>query len=645
MKIKLVRLTMENFKGCKCNTINFGDKTSISGANASGKTTIMDAFMWLLFDKDSSGSAKFQIRPLDESGETVDNVEIMVEGALDLDGTEVILKKVQKQKWVKKRGNDTAELQGNENLFEINGYPKSEKEYKESISKMVEEELFKLITNPQAFAFLPWKKQRETLIKIVHEFSDVEFANKEQRFLPLISELEQASTEDIQKKYTKALNEWKKKQEEIPARIDELSKQLIDTDVAELELQRNALQEQIKEAEELIENSEKSFKDFEEKSNGVLELKFKLNDMEKTANEELISKKRDIQKQLDEVENEFQKAYRLSRNCEEKIADLKSMVNENEAKINQKKAEYKEVFSEKFDENAKICPACRQDLPECKISELIDNYEAERAKRLEQIARQGNALKAAIIKDKEEIQELEQKFKESKEALIRFNGKKTKAMEELASLPAKVDLSENQEFESLQLQLQKMEETMHQMNSGADYRRQLKIKAAGMREELSMAEKKIAGADNSKIESRMEELQAEQKEVSQKVADQEKLLNLLQEFIQAKMNGISATINSGFQMVSWKLFERQLNGGIKETCECTFNGIPYNSLNNGHRVLAGLDIIRTISSLYEVQAPIFIDNAEALNDYNIPQMECQMILLKVSEDSDLKIEQREDGGN
>lgn len=110
MKIKLVRLTMENFKGCKCNTINFGDKTSISGANASGKTTIMDAFMWLLFDKDSSGSAKFQIRPLDESGETVNNVEIMVEGALDLDGTEVILKKVQKQKWVKKRENDTAEL-------------------------------------------------------------------------------------------------------------------------------------------------------------------------------------------------------------------------------------------------------------------------------------------------------------------------------------------------------------------------------------------------------------------------------------------------------------------------------------------------------------------------------------------------------
>ena len=156
-KIKLGKLVMQNFKGCTDRTVEFSDRTVISGANAAGKTTIRDAFMWLLFNKDSTGATNFQIRPLDADGRQIDNVEIMVEGTLTVDGKEVVLKKVQKQIWRKRRGTDVTELQGNENLFEISGYPKSEKDYKEYISDLLEEKMFKLITSPQAFTMLPWK--------------------------------------------------------------------------------------------------------------------------------------------------------------------------------------------------------------------------------------------------------------------------------------------------------------------------------------------------------------------------------------------------------------------------------------------------------------------------------------------------------
>ena len=159
-KIKLEKLVLQNFKGCTDRAVEFSDRTVISGANATGKTTILDGFMWLLFNKDSTGAEKFQIRPLDADGQQIDNVEIMVEGTLTVDGKEVVLKKVQKQIWRKRRGTDVTELQGNENLFEINGYPKSEKDYKEYISGLLEEKMFKLITNPQAFTALPWKEQR-----------------------------------------------------------------------------------------------------------------------------------------------------------------------------------------------------------------------------------------------------------------------------------------------------------------------------------------------------------------------------------------------------------------------------------------------------------------------------------------------------
>lgn len=189
---------IQNFKGCKDRTIEFGDKTRISGANATGKTTIFDAFTWLLFERDSLGSSNFDIRPLDENGKMIDNIEISVESKISVDGNEYELKKVQKQKWVKKRGTGTTELQGNINEFGINGYPKSQKDFKDFIAGIIDEDIFTLITNPAAFNALPWKKQREILMKFVGTFSDAEIAETfGERYAKLIPELRIASTEDI----------------------------------------------------------------------------------------------------------------------------------------------------------------------------------------------------------------------------------------------------------------------------------------------------------------------------------------------------------------------------------------------------------------------------------------------------------------
>ena len=177
------------------------------------------------------------------------------------------------------------------------------------------------------------------------------------------------------------------------------------------------------------------------------------------------------------------------------------------------------------------------------------------------------------------------------------------------------------------------------MDTGVEYRSQLKIRLSGLREELSGVEKKIASADNSAIEERIEQLKEEQREVGQKVADQEKMIYLLEEFIRSKIDKISESINEKFNTVSWKLFNMQINGGMKETCECTVNGVPYSSLNNGHKIIAGLDIIKSLSQLYGVAGPIFIDNAESVNEFNLPEMDTQLILLSVTEDKELKVEE------
>lgn len=665
MRIKLKKLVLQNFKGCKERTVSLVDKTEIFGANATGKTTILDAFMWLLFDKDSTGAAKFQIRPLDAEGKQIDNVEIMVEGTLDVDGKEVVLKKVQKQIWRKRRGTDVTELQGNENLFEINGYPKSEKDYKDYISELVDEELFKLITNPQAFVFLPWKKQREVLMRLVDDVSDVEIAQADERFSALIPELEQASTDDIQKKYKKALDRWKDRQKVIPELINERSMQLVDIDVAELELQRNYFQEQIVEVERQQEDSEAAIKEYDKHSNEILRLKGEMRAISDKANHSLDEARRAVQSRKDEAQRDFEDSRQKIRMTELDITRCKAAIERQEVEKKRLQDEYRAERAKTFPEYEEllalteddlVCPTCGQALPEEWKQEKIIRHEQDREahrkvheadrqafednkrKCLGEITERGNATVSAIKERQEELKRLEADLEQAKADSIKFNKESAEAMEELNKLPAYADLSANQEYEVLQLQVSKMEEALRNMDTGADYRSQLRIKLAGLREELSAVEKKIASADNTAVEERITELQEEQREVGQKVADQEKMIFLLESFIREKMNHISESINAKFHTVSWKLFANQINGGMKETCECMVNGVPYSSLNNGHKIIAGLDIISSLSGLYGVTAPVFIDNAEALNDFNIPEMDCQMVLLKVSDDAELRVE-------
>ena len=174
MNLRISKIAVKNFKGIKSLDIDLTDNAVISGQNASGKTSIMDAVSWLLFDKDSAGNSKFEVRPLDAEGNKIHQIEIYVEATLDIDGKTYILSKTQKENWVKKRGTENPVLQGNKNELSVNGYPKSEKDYKAFVSAIVDGDIFKLLTNPLAFPSLDWKLQRSILMSIVADIDNAE---------------------------------------------------------------------------------------------------------------------------------------------------------------------------------------------------------------------------------------------------------------------------------------------------------------------------------------------------------------------------------------------------------------------------------------------------------------------------------------
>ena len=314
-----------------------------------------------------------------------------------------------------------------------------------------------------------------------------------------------------------------------------------------------------------------------------------------------------------------------------------------------------------------VCPTCGQELPEdIRLKRIADHkercekakagyeesckshkdqyehdkkeFEENRKKDMESVISGGKEKKAEIESLQKWIDKLNAKADSLREERKTAEESLEKAKSAYASITSQADVTGIDDYKEITDIIQRLEREIEELNKPSAEQEELKAKKADLQNEISDIEAQIKAADNSQIKSRIAELEEEKSQVAQKVAEQERMIDLTESFIRAKMQMISQKINEKFEIVSWKLFENQINGGLKETCECTVNGIPYSSLNDGHKIVAGLDIIRSMSKLHNVSAPIFIDNAESINEYNIPDTGAQMIFLRVTDDKSLVIE-------
>ena len=681
--IELKKIHIQNFKGCVDKTISFGDNTRIFGANATGKTTVFDALSWLLFNRDSLGNTQFDIRQKDKDGNIVHHIEIDVQATIMVDGNEYVLRKVQKEKWVKKRGADTREFQGNVNEFEINGYPKNEKEFKAFMSEIIDEKVFNLVTNPVAFNSLPWKEQIEMLMKFVGDFTDIQIAESYgDKFNSLIPELRIASTDDILKKYTKARSTMNKEMVEIPARIDEVSKQLVNVDVGALEVERAAKEVELKRVEDELSGDSSKLEEVNQKRQAVVELKFKLSEIRNNETEKLMSSKRDALNMVNGKES-------IVNSIKNKITNLEAEISQAEAERSRAELDKHNFGYEWRKEKASVfqamtpypeyielpelaeedltCPTCGQSLPKEVREKRISDYEDRKRKNKESYKREKAEYEERYLANKEKFEKNRennlrvitekgqaaadrvrtyQKMIDERKSIINqllsdmevAEKELTEAENALKKIPTVADVTGNKEYSNIQKQIELLESEIEELSKESAGTTELKAKREVLKDEIAEIDLKIKSADNTKINARIAELEAEKREVGQKIAEQERMIVLTEEFIRAKMNRISEIINEKFEGVSFKLFSEQINGGLKETCECTVNGVPYSSLNNGHKIVSGLCICKALSKLYDIKCPVFIDNAEAISDGNIPEMYTQVIAMYVTDDKELKIE-------
>lgn len=642
MKTKIKEITIENFKGSKNREYLFdGGNAEISGANGAGKTTIMTAFMWVFADKDSELHSNPMIRPIGAE-EITPRVEIV----LDVDGTEVTVAKIQKRtvKKSKTGGADTVNLS---NSYEVNSVEYGERDFKKKMSEYgFDFELFLPLSHTDVFTSQKYTDMRKVLFSMASEKSDKEIADLTDGAAEVAELLGKYSAEEVKAMQNATLRKIKevygKDGEILRAKIEGMEQSKIDIDVAELELLRNSLKEQIAENKEKQESTEKQFEEYQKLSDGIMDLKFAESGLQRKAKEGLEkqrgsigSEQWDKQKELNEVE------YQIRLNKQD-IERGKKEIERKTILINAARDNWTSANERVFDENNLVCSYCGQEYPSEKKEQLRAEFEAHRQEELSFITDRGNELKVAIDKGKEEIEQLKTTLADNEKSKIKLETQIAELETQYNEIPKSIDISSTEEYKAIQLQIAEKEKALAKMNNSDEVRQMLKDELEDLQSRLTECEKQIAKSEvNMQIDEDIENLRKKQTEFEQAKANAEKILYQLDLVYRKKNELLTDDINKNFDIVKWQLFAYQKNGEYKDCCIPLIDGKRFGeSTNTGREVLAKLDIIKGLQRFYGRFYPVFLDGAECLSDETRKriEMDCQIIYLCVTEGKELKLE-------
>lgn len=672
-KVTLKELTLINFKGVRNLTVKFGEVTNICGRNATGKTTVFDAFTWVLFGKDSQGNqdSNFGIKTVDSNGNPIEKIDHEVTAVLDVDGQETTLRRVFVEDWVKPRGSAETILKGNHTDYYCNGIEVKAAAYKAKVAEIVEEQLFKMITSPYYFVSLDWKSQREILLQLAGGVTFEDVAQSRKDFIALLSQL---SGKDLAIFKEELAYRKKKIQEDlnkIPTRIDELVRNTpVTQDFEALELEKQRLTEELEQIDRSITDYAEAMRQHYEKVQArqkqVNALKAQQQDLIFKAKQEAQkngfernAKARELRNKYDSLNREAETYYKTSEreieDLEARIKQGKNGVSDLESQVNAKREEWYKRNEETYtqSEEGLVCPIYKTLCHDNKALELaaegrakaLQAFNEKKASDLDKINQEGEELTQRIDKGNKYIEELEQKLSElkadSSEKKNAFATEIARLADEILATPL-VEINTDikgedlPEWVTLEAQIKAIppvaEEAMPGDNS------ELTNKKKSLASQLDEVKRKLNL--RSVIENngkRKEELLKQERELAQQKADLEKQEFTADELTKARMEEVERRINDKFQRVRFRMYDRQINGGEKPDCILISKatGARYTDTNNADKINIGLDIINTLCLYYGVSAPVFVDNAEGVNE--LFPVDSQIVKLIVTNDSELTI--------
>ena len=638
MKIVLRKLIVDNFMAYPHAEFDFFNRTVVAGRNGIGKSTIATAYTWLMFGCDYQLKDNPAVRRV-VGGKSVDDMDVSVTAVLDIDGKEVTARKVQKRKY-KKDGVGYSD----DNTYFINEVPKTLKAFNEYFE--IDMNLLKMCSSPGAFLNQKTADMRSYLFGLVENVNDLDVAKENSELSAITDLLEKYSADELTAMNKATKSKIEKDLPVIDGQIKEKQRDIqlkSDVDVAELELLKNTLSEQLACNVKKQTDAEALEKDIQKKADGILELKFQLSGLQTQANDANLNKIREMQHKINDANAFVDSIHEEIRKNGVAVDRIKSEISEKDSARELLAKKWVAVNNEKFDYNSTICPTCHRDLPDEEIKRLVSEFAESKKKRLCEIEAKGTALREEIEKSKPVLAELESVAEENMKKLNSVLSKLDEYHKQLDAIPKLVDISDTDEYKKLSAEIDEKEAEMQKSMKVDDMRGQLKLEENEIRRKLSECENQISKSDTSAEEQRLGELRDRRMDMEQKMADAEKILYLLGELEKAKNNKLSAKINKHFDSVQWQLFEVNKSGGYKSVCIPTVDGksILSTMSNKGNQIIGKVDICNSIQKINDLSVPVFLDDSESLDVRNKERVSksagCQLIMLEVTDSSRLSV--------
>lgn len=666
--IIIKQMHLVNFKGVRDLTIDFNRTvTNIYGRNGAGKTTLFDAFTWLLFGKDSQDRKAFDLKTLDEDGNIIAQLPHEVSAVIEINGQEIRLTRRFTEKWVKRAGKVDKEFDGNKEERFFNDVPCSKKEYEEHIADVCDEAVFKFITSPTYFTSQKSETQKAMLHRMAGSITDEEVASGNEDFETLLAELTDKTLADFKKEISAKKQRINAELVDLPGRIDEKKRDIAKSEEedwssleAELKSKREARADIEKKLEDI--NAAESAKNDEVRKlmREIESLRTERMKRENEINNEVMRDFYAEQSKKNELKHEIELLQQKIASDERDITSYKRNVTACDERRNALLADWKRLNEQQkaikseelqIDENQFVCPTCHRPLDvediEAKEAQMLQNFEQEREKRLASVANdiEDNKRNGRINNERKE--EYQKQIADA-EARIEAHKKRIAEIEalpaytaELVKPDAEAAIASDERMKSLQEDIERLtkekDEKQQSNSEQTDNREELRNGRKTLTEAIEMLVAKLAKrTDVDADRHRVNELEQKMQDLNIELAELERKEFVIAEFSKARSAAIEARINGLFSIVRFRWIAVAINGAESETCEATLNGKPYSTCSNAERINIGLDIINAICKSEDIFAPIFIDNAESIND--IMPMQSQTVNLIVSRDEHLRIE-------
>lgn len=673
-KIEIREIRLENYKKFNEAKFDFFDRTIISGRNKEGKSTIENAYMEILTGKEVDGTQPDGIRPHGEDGKDLNRADVIREVVLDIDGKETTIRKITKQKWRKPHGQTEEVLDGNTVSYEVDGFPYAPKKFEEYMKELSDPEILLMCSNPNPFLSI-LKKSTADARKVLEKlsgFSLEEFLAKNPQYAEVQEITKGHSVEDTMKKLRKQLNDQKKKltQKDTELKYEQTRDSGGEIETADLELAKGEWKEKIAEVDQQEQALDEAVKAYDVANSEILSLKYKLNEIANSAGAGLREQRSELNQKISELNiqnkgyaNELKLAEMDLKHAhmgiERHKAELKKARTDYSASVKKTFDETKlrEIESEQFDEDSLICPECGQVRPELRRINLRETFEHSKSRRIKEqekarevfnielsktidsITEIGNKAADDLKVAQEAKKETEQKIAEVRKQILDTSTEIEKLHRELDKLPKEVDLSENTEYQELSEQIKEKELSLSAMDNGAVKRVELRKLRNQYMEEISKLDAQIQKsiADEEQKERKLAKLKEEFDDQKQAVTDIERNIDVLNQFSIKKNEALAEKINPFMNGFKFNFLTYTLENNPVECCQIIRSGTEYSNLNYSDRLLVETSMIRGFQKMNNLDLPIWIDNSESINDERLPELDTQMIVLKVT-NNELRVE-------